>query len=59
MLIYITTDFEDFERGVPVKAGTLLDYTDKDRAEEIIRAGFAHEVVAEKVKAVTEKEAAK
>lgn len=40
MLIYITTDFEDFERGVPVKAGTLLDYTDKDRAGEIIRAGF-------------------
>ncbi|MFP5528667.1 hypothetical protein ACLGL1_09435 [Peptococcus simiae] len=44
MLIYITKDFNDFERGVPVEAGALLDYADEKRALEIIQAGFAHEI---------------
>lgn len=49
MLIYVTSDFNDFERGVPVEAGALLDYADEKRALEIIQAGFAREITIEKV----------
>lgn len=54
MLLLTTCYFKDKERGTDVYAGTLLEYTDTERASELIQSGVA--VEAQITKIVTEKE---
>lgn len=54
MLLLTTCYFKDKERGTDVYAGTLLEYTDTERANELIQSGVAIE--AQITKIVTEKE---
>lgn len=56
MLLLTTCYFKDRERGTDVYAGTLLEYTDTERANELIQSGVAIE--AQITKIVTEKEKA-
>ena len=56
MLLLTTCYFKDRERDTDVYAGTLLEYTDTERASELIQSGVAIE--AQITKIVTEKEKA-
>ena len=56
MLLLTTCYFKDKERGTDVYAGTLLEYTDTERANELIHSGVAIE--AQITKIVTEKDKA-
>ena len=56
MLLLTTCYFKDKERGTDVYAGTLLEYTDTERANALIQSGVA--VEAQITKIVTEKDKA-
>lgn len=56
MLLLTTCYFKDRERDTDVYAGTLLEYTDTERANALIQSGVAIE--AQITKIVTEKDKA-
>ena len=56
MLLLTTCYFKDRERDTDVYAGTLLEYTDTERANALIQSGVATEVQITKI--VTEKDKA-
>ena len=57
MLLLTTCYFKDRERDTDVYAGTLLEYTDTERANALIQSGVATEVQITKI--VTERDKTK